>query len=946
MKYKRMIASAIVAALLLPQICSIRVPAETAGREREFTPYYNGWIALDDEQIAAQAPMENGPASLETGRPVSLTLDIPQTGDYRLALEYETLSDVVLESTLLVSLDGTDVRTPLISLWQDAGKDYKTDRYGNELPADQETKEEPVLDYVRDQAALSSRPVVYTLEAGIHTFTLTSEDTDIRLTRFAAVPVEDAPSYEEYAASLGNTAQGTDFIVVEGENYTVKSDSYIRAASESNAALYPYDYRRKLLNILDGASFKTVGQKVVYGFEVKSAGVYYISLRYSQNYKEDLPVYANVNLDGRTLFSEMDSMAFDYTGIRYANTSLTAGEEPAGVYLETGWHTLSLELDGTPVQAVTEQLTAMLNEISEIGLELKKVAGTSASEYRTWDIESYIPGVTEKLTGFRDQLMDIYGQLGALQKESPAAALNIKLSADNLTKLLKTPDKIPANLNLLNEGSGSVSQLLSDQITTLTGQNLSIDRIYIHGADQELPRAEAGFFAGILDGIQRFFYALFVDKEISSESGKTLKVWMNYPVYYMDTLQSMADTQFTPETGIAVEFSTMPDQQRIILANATKSSPDIIMGAQTKIPFDLGLRGAAVNLMEFPDFASYIQQDYSLESLTPYMLGDKVYGITETQEFYVLAYRKDILESLNLDIPQTWDDVADIMPVLRRNSMNFYLQLSGYSGVKPLYSTIPFFTQAGASIYSKDGITVALNSEAGLRGFETLTDLYRLYSVQQVVSSFYNRFRYGQIPLGIASYGDYVKIKTAAPEIAGLWGIAEPPGFLQEDGSIDRSTTAASTACAIMEQSTYKEESWTFLKWWLSAEVQTEFGNTLQTTYGPEYLWNSANREAFEQLSFPEEDKEVILRQWAAMREVPQHPAQYVIERELSDAWSNVVINGQPARIALDNAVANINREFARKLREFGYMDEEGNVLKPYSIDPVGEVLKGGGMNE
>ena len=70
MKYKRMIASAIVAALLLPQICSIRVPAETAGREREFTPYYNGWIALDDEQIAAQAPMENGPASLETGRPV------------------------------------------------------------------------------------------------------------------------------------------------------------------------------------------------------------------------------------------------------------------------------------------------------------------------------------------------------------------------------------------------------------------------------------------------------------------------------------------------------------------------------------------------------------------------------------------------------------------------------------------------------------------------------------------------------------------------------------------------------------------------------------------------------------------------------------------------------------------------------------------------------------
>ncbi len=944
MKCKRMLALALVTALLLPSIGGVRISAEGTEREKTFTPFYNGWTMIDDEQIAAQASIDKESVILETGQPVTLTLEIPQKGTYWLALEYETLSDVVLESTLLVSLGGTEVRTQLLSLWQDADKAYKTDRHGNELPAEQTVMHEPVLDYVWNQATISSRPVAYTLEADRYTVTLTSEDTDIRLSRLLAVSAEEAPSYDEYTASLGEVAEGTDFIEVEGEDYVVKSDSYIRAASESNAALYPYDYRMKLLNILDGASFKTVGQKVIYGFEVKNAGLYTISLRYSQNYKEDLPAYANLCLDGKTLFSEMDSMAFDYTGIRYANTTLTAGGKPASIYLEEGWHTLSLKLDGTPVQAVTERLSAILKEISNIGLELKKVAGTSASEYRTWDIDSYIPGVTEKLEGFRTELMELYGQLESAQKESPAAALNIKLSADNLEKLLQNPNKIPANLDLLNEGSGSVSQMLADQITTLTGQNLSIDRIYIHGESQKLPTAETGFFTGLLDGIKRFFYTLFVSQDTVPGDTKILKVWMNYPVYYMDTLQSLVDTQFTPETGISVEFSTMPDQQRIILANATKSTPDVIMGAQTKIPYDLGLRGAAVNLMEFPDFASYIQKEYTMESLTPYMLGDQVFGVTETQEFYVLAYRKDILESLNLDIPQTWDDVAGMMPVLRRNSMNFYLQLSGYSGVKPLYSTIPFFTQAGASVFSADGTVSLLNTEAGLRGFETLTDLYRLYSVQQVVSSFYNSFRYGQIPIGIASYSDYVKIKTAAPEIAGLWAIAEHPGFRQEDGSINRSTTAASTACAIMKQSQQKEESWAFLKWWLSSEVQTEFGNTLQTTYGPEYLWNSANRTAFEQLSFPEEDKKVIIGQWAVMQEVPQHPAQYIIEREISEAWSNVVLNGQPARIALDNAVTNINREFSRKLEEFGYVDGGGNVLKPYTIYSIEEVLKGGNV--
>lgn len=944
MKCRHVIASAVTAAFLLTQMCTVYIPAGAEGREgkAEFTAFYNEWITVEGERIAARSTIESGSLTLEAGKPASLTLQIPRSGTYWLALEYEALADIVLESTLLVSMEGAETRTQLLSLWQDATKDYRTDRYGNELPAEQETSQEPVLDYVWDQATISCRPVAYTLEAGDYTVTLTSEDADIRLFQLLAVVPAKTVSYKGYAEGLEDTAEGTDFIVVEGEDYVVKSDSYIRAASESNSALYPYDYRRKRLNILDGSSFKTVGQKVIYGFKVETAGVYAVGFRYSQNYKEDLPAYADLSVDGKTLFSEMNSMAFGYTGIRYANTTLTAGEQPAGIYLEEGWHTLSLQLDGTPVQAVTERLTAILNEVSEIGLELKKVAGTSASEYRTWDIESYIPGVTEKLRGFHAELLELYKSLSSEEASSPAAALNIRLSADNLEKLLENPNKIPANLDLLNEGSGSVSQMLADQITTLTGQNLSIDRIYIYGESEELPKAEAGFFAGLLDGIKRFFYTLFVDRDTAASQGKTLKVWMNYPIYYMDTLQSMVDTQFTPETGISVQFSTMPDQQRLILANATQSTPDVIMGVQTKIPYDLGLRGAAVNLMEFPDFSSYIQEEYTLESLTPYMLGDQIFGITETQEFYVLAYRKDILESLQLDIPQTWDDVADMMPTLRRNSMNFYLQLSGYSGVKPLYSTIPFFTQAGASVFSEDGTKTALNSEAGLRGFETLTDLYRLYSVQQVVSSFYNSFRYGQIPIGIASYGDYVKIKTAAPEIAGLWGITEPPGFLQEDGSINRFTIAASTACAIMQQSDQPEESWEFLKWWLSSEVQAAFGNTLQTTYGPEYLWNSANREAFAQLSFPEEDMKVILSQWAIMKEIPQHPAQYIVEREISDAWTNVVINGEPARIALDNAASNINREISRKLEEFGYVDGRGNILRPYVIYSVEEVLKGG----
>ncbi len=942
---KRLLAVGLTAALLCTVQVDIRAQAVVPAAEKDFTGYYDTWTAVDEQQVVWSSPESaDGPLVLAVGETRGISLSIPETGRYTLLLDYQAENPVLLKSTLQVSIGDAHCRTQVFSLWEDISKEYRIDAFGNEMPADQQVLDTPIVDFVQDQASVSRRPAVFSLTAGEHTLSLTSDDVPLRVHRVRVVRESEPPSYAEYAHTIVGMEPGTDFIVIEGENYTVKSDSYIRAGAERNPALFPYDYRVKRLNILDAGSFDTVGQKVVYGFEIKQAGVYHISLRYSQNYKEDIPVFQNVQIDGRSLFDEMRSMPFAYTGVAYQNTTLMSGDGAAGVYLTAGWHTISLEADGTPVATYVERLQAILSDLSSIGLEIKKISGTGASEYRTWDVESYLPGVVEKLRGYQEELLELYEGMGTLQSKNPASALNMKLAADNLRKLLKNPDKLFANLSLLSEGSGSATQYLSDQIDKLTYQNLAVDRLYIHGSDETLPAAEAGFFAKLSDGIKRFFYALFYDEEIKT-GDDVLRVWINRPIYYMETLQSLADTLFTPKTGIQVQFSLMPSEQRIILSNATSTSPDVIMGVQSNMPFDLGLRNAAVDLNQFPDFASYMQAEYNPESLVPYTLGNQVFGVTETQEFYVLMYRRDILDRLGLKIPETWDDVADMMPTLRRNSMDFYLQLSGYSGAKPLYTTVPFLQQAGADLYSADGLTTAINSREGLRGFETLTNLYKLYSLPQTVSSFYNSFRYGQIPIGIGSFTDYVKIKNAAPEIAGLWDIALAPGMRDDTGAIHRGTVCASTACALLAQSKMQEEGWEFLKWWLSKDVQASFGNLLQTTYGPDYLWNTANLEAFRELTFPAADKAVILEQWDAMQEVPRHPALYAVERELSNAWIRTVLSGESARIALDDAALAINREFERKLSEFGYTDRDGHILKPYTFYPIEEILQKGGRS-
>jgi hypothetical protein len=57
-----------------------------------------------------------------------------------------------------------------------------------------------------------------------------------------------------------------------------------------------------------------------------------------------------------------------------------------------------------------------------------------------------------------------------------------------------------------------------------------------------------------------------------------------------------------------------------------------------------------------------------------------------------------------------------------------------------------------------------------------------------------------------------------------------------------------------------------------------------------------------------------------------------MLEREISNAWNKVVLDGVNPRIAIDEAIIIINNEIKRKLREFGYVDVNGKIIKEYLI--------------
>jgi ABC-type glycerol-3-phosphate transport system substrate-binding protein len=233
-----------------------------------------------------------------------------------------------------------------------------------------------------------------------------------------------------------------------------------------------------------------------------------------------------------------------------------------------------------------------------------------------------------------------------------------------------------------------------------------------------------------------------------------------------------------------------------------------------------------------------------------------------------------------------------------------------------------------------------LGSGASIDGFTFLTELYTLYNIPINIDNFYQRLRNGDIPLGIADFITYNLMVNAAPELKDSWEIAPVPGVVKEDGTIDRTVCGCADSSVIFKsEPTRERQAWEFVKWWSSTKVQAEYGQTLQVIYGDSYMWNTANMEAFMLLPWDTKDKLVIAEQMKHVVDIARVPGTYLLEREISNAFNDIVVNGDSAQSRIDKAVKTINREIRRKLEEFEYIDSDGNTLRDYGI-PTYDSLK------
>jgi ABC-type glycerol-3-phosphate transport system substrate-binding protein len=886
-------------------------------------------------ELVRQAQYSTPVVKVASGQSINFTVQVPKTGLYQFKIAYYSLAKGLIDPEAGIKVNGhfpfyESRRIVFPGDWRDKSPQFISNSKGNELIPEQSRVSMWNELLVSDPNAMQPSGFYFLLRKGANRITLTGTSSSFYIGKWT---IQSSPRINVYHAPAKDQLRRTASVLetVEAEHVLFKNNSYARPLAVSDPSTVPSDGIHNLLNAFGGKSWNTSGQSATWQFTVPQDGYYRVTYKALVNYKNTSPVFRTIKIDGGVPFGSLTHYRFSANS-KWTNVTL-GGKEAYEFYLKKGAHQIEMIADASPVAKTGDQLSAIMQEINDMGLSIKKLTGNSVDATRDWKLSEYIPNLNQKFKKWITELKEIRRELNQIYGDSAGRsqeATQIKQVSDQLLALSKSPDDLPNRLSELSEGSSSVTQMLGDTQTVLDQQPMAIDRIYVHGSSAKLPESQKSFWVKLRDGAHRFFNSFFANSETKTAQTKTIKVWVARSQQYVELMQNMADSTFSKQTGIKVVFSVMPNEQKLILANSSDQQPDVALGVAVGTPYELAIRGAAYDLSKFSDFKQVAKQ-FAPGAFPPMVINDKFYALPETQDFYVQFARDDILSKLNIKTPTNWNEVIDILPELQRYGLNYYVPLSGNAGTKPFMFTAPFIYQYGGELYNKNGFSTAINQQKAINGLKFMTDLFTTYSLPMQVPSFYNSFRYGTLPIGISNFQTYVQLKSAAPEIANSWSLSLYPGVVQSDGSVSRWATGSAQSAMMFAKTKQPNESWQFLKWWESTNTQTTFAKNLQTSYGPEYMWNTANMQAFKELPWPEEDKKVILEQWQSMREVPKTPGSYILEREISNVWTDVVFNGVNIRSSIDNRVISIDHEMRRKMEEFNYL-RNGKTVRNYEI--------------
>ena len=897
---------------------------------------------------------------------VTYRINVPETGRYVLKIDYCTVSDKInaVERILYINnkIPFSEARLlQMKKIWkyeyteqEDGSKRFKVDGSGNELRPTLVPEHAWQTYTCVDRDGLHPEPFEIYFEAGENELTLQAEREEAYFGDITLCPAEPVAAYDDVMAEYeraGYTA-GSDVIKLQAEEPSAVSDSTLFPNNNRTSAITePQHATKYLLNAIgDGTAGYANGQWTEYEFDIETPGLYTVVFRYKQSFSSGVFVSRKLLIDGKLPYDKAGTLRF-YSGNKWNITEAQDSEETTlQFYLDKGRHTVRIETTLGDMADIIRRVASVQSSANSDYLQILRLTGANPDDYRDYGFKRIMPDTIKDLYDESKILNQCITELREFSKSRSEMTALLEQAAILMEKMGSDEDEVAKNLSDLKTQLGTVGTW----VINAKDQPLQLDYIIIQPAGEKLPQDEANFFQAMGYEFGQFFGSFFTDygamgvEDLSTTTSASLDAWTAKGRDQAQIIRTQINNKFAPETGTAVNLKLVAGDA-LLPAILAGIGPDVALegmagststGASGDI-MDYALRGALIPLYGekaenggFADFPE-VEKRFSPSAFINLNLYGTIYGLPVGQEWDMLFYRTDVLAALDLEIPETWDELLAMIPILQFNNMDM-----GIAPSDGLLATLTF--QKGSTIWADNGMRINFDSNACLEAFDMMASLYTQYGLP-IAFDGANRFRTGEMPVMIGGYAaTYNSIVVYATELAGLWDFAPIPGTRQADGTINRTANTSGDPVTIPKDCRDVDKAWEFMKWYTDKDFQSSYANELIALMGEAAKYATANLEALGEMSWTQHEYEQLMEQSKSLSGYQSYPGKYFIKRYVSFSINNVYNQHQDPIETILGYVPTINKEITRKRTEFGLETvEPGQTLGTKRLDEAKEILDG-----
>lgn len=825
---------------------------------------------------------------------------------------------------------------------------FQTDASGNDVRPIRYESPTWQTYYLRDWLGYTMTPFEFYFTKGEHVLSFDASREGIVISEIELYRYDEEPKFADFLAQ--KKADGVKVIEKMG-------DGVIKVQAEcpvllSNAVMFPINDRTSSLtepqdpqkiryNIVNST---TVNQWMKYKVTVPEDGLYTIAIRFRQNDLIGMFTSRRILINGELQFEEASRIRFKYDPA-WQSSIASDGQQEFMFYLTKGENEIMFEAVLGDMTEYVYQVEQLIDELNVAYKTILQLTGPTPDAYRDYGFNRLVPeavatirNASTELYRISDELQAVTGELGDQVATLNTIALLFETMASDEYKI--APNFVTFKNYII---------ALSNWLYAALAQPCKIDYFTVQGCNDPIPKGKANFFEAIGFEIKAFIGSFFMDyttvdfkADATTADYDTLELWITSALGRDDALiqRGLIDKYFTPENKIAVKMKVITTGlTEAILAGI---GPDVA-GMSSVDTITWGLRNAVEPLDQKEGFEETLGW-FSEEAIKPLQMTDAhgefhTYGLPQSLDYYMMFYRADVLDSLGLEVPKTWQDLYDILPALLNADMKvgMFGTLAGTEvTVDGLTGYKQFLYQYGGVLYNDGGYSVALDENIALDAFEDYCALFSQYTCE--VKYDITRFRTGEIPIYFGAATSTYNLLMSYYDIRGLWEMAPILGVEQEDGTIRNTSTATVTAIVIPRGSKNPENTWKYIRWVVSPDQQKRLAReSLAVNANPTVKYGTATTDAILGQAWTSEEKEAISNAISNLVGIREYPGNYIIATYVNAAFLRTHTYSSDAADELLDRMVYINKEISRKRDDFK-MD--------YFDISTGEYVKGRFINE